>query len=370
MKNFVTVADVNKLLENYYNKAEIDQLLADLYAKLNNAPTQQDVQALIDQAKNEIQAKLDAMQVELDALKQQVNELQTKVDQLFNRIQSLVVVPQYSNGDVELKALSGNNYQLFVNVKVNPANALQQMADLKGYFHVDSRQVIVTRGAGDAGPKFTVSDVVVKDASAGILTVTAQCQLSHVDPVPYRLPFKVAVEFKNNTNNHSSEYVSVRYVEAQSTDQTPYIFKSGTEVLKTASDAGFLNFGSDRTYVRKVLAETVNLDGSTLVQISGSTPVFTTPVKGTSQQVAANKDIPAFYGLAAVYDTKGNSHMELNNYISVNAIDGSVSMKNNLAPGVTVSDLTGYKLVLSLQARQGGYNYGEPAYICVELQKK
>ncbi|EJX01353.1 chromosome segregation ATPase-like protein [gut metagenome] len=370
LKDFVTAADVNKMLENYYNKAEIDKMLADLYAKLNNAPSQQDVQALIDEAKNEIQAKLDAMQGELDALKQQVNDLQTKVDQLFNRLQSLVILPQFSNHCVELKSIAGSNYQLTLNVKVNPANALQQMTELKNYFHIDSREAILSRAAGDAGPKFTVIDVKVKDASAGILTVIAQCQLSNVDPHANKMPFTVAVEFKNDSNNRSSEYVSVRFVQPQNADQTLYTFKSGSDVLKTAMDSGFKEFNKDNTYVRNLLAETANVDGTPIVQIEGSTPVFTTPVLGTSQAVPENKDIPVFYGLAAVYDPQGISHMELNNYISVNAIDGAISMKNNLAPGVTMIDLTGYKLVLSLQASKGGYNYGEPAYICVELQNK
>lgn len=69
----------------------------------------------------------------------------------------MVIIPQYSsNEEVELKPREGNKYELNVNVKINPADVLNEVTALEGYFHIDSREAIPTRGAGDAGPAFTV----------------------------------------------------------------------------------------------------------------------------------------------------------------------------------------------------------------------
>lgn len=370
LDGFVTADEVQQMLDNYYNKAEIDKLLADLAAKLDQTPNKEEIDRLIAEAMKGVQEQISAMQNKLDELKTQIDQLQGQVDQLFNRIQSMSIIPQFATGEVELRPMDGNNYQLAIRVKVNPAQAVKDMVNLKDYFHIDSREAIVARAAGDRGPKFTVVDVAADEADPGVFTVKAQCSLEKVDPIAHTMPFTVAVEFKNADNERGTEYTKVRFVPAQSTDQTPYVFKSGSEVLKTGHDSGFLQFNAGNTYVRNVLGAVENINGGVLTQIMGSTPVFAAKVLGSSQKIAENKDIPAFYGLAAIYDAKGVSHMELINYISVNSVDGSLSMKNNLAAGVTVTDLTGYKLVISLQARQNGFNYGEPAYVCVELQKK
>lgn len=370
MDKFVTITEVENMLADYYNKEQIDNMFAAVYARLDNLPNKDEMDKLIEEATKEIKDQLALMQGEIDKLKNKCTELEEKVDRLFNRIQSMVIIPQYSsNEEVELKPREGNKYELNVNVKINPADVLNEVTALEGYFHIDSREAIPTRGAGDAGPAFTVEKVAVKDAAEGIFTVTATCELPTVDPVTHKMPFTVAVEFENSNNNRSTSYKGVRYVPAQSEDQTTYEFKSGTEVVRTKADLGLRAFAEEDIYKHAVLGEVKNVD-TKVIQIVDNLPVFATEVLGSSTANESNQNIPVVYSLGIIYDEAGKPQPDLPNYIKVDMHNGALSMGLTLDPSRVTDDLTGYKVVIGLQARKDGINYGEPAYICVELQKK
>lgn len=370
MDKFVTIEEVENMLADYYNKKEIDEKFAMVYEQLNNIPNKDEMDKLIEEATKEIKDQLALMQGEINELKNKCTELEEKVDRLFNRIQSMVIIPQYSsNEEVELKPREGNKYELNVNVKINPADVLNEVTALEGYFHIDSREAIPTRGAGDAGPAFTVEKVAVKDAAEGIFTVTATCELPTVDPVTHKMPFTVAVEFENSNNNRSTSYKGVRYVPAQSEDQTTYEFKSGTEVVRTKADLGLSAFAEEDIYKHAVLGEVKNVD-TKVIQIVDNLPVFATEVLGSSTANESNQNIPVVYSLGIIYDEAGKPQPDLANYIKVDMHNGALSMGLTLDPSRVTDDLTGYKVVIGLQARKDGINYGEPAYICVELQKK
>lgn len=368
MDKFVTITEVENMLADYYNKEQIDNMFAAVYARLDNLPNKDEMDKLIEEATKEIKDQLALMQGEINELKNKCTELEAKVDRLFNRIQSMVIIPQYSsNEEVELRSRESNTYELNVNVKINPADVLNEVTALEGYFHIDSREAIPTRGAGDAGPAFTVEKVAVKDAAEGIFTVTATCELTTVNPMT--LPFAVAVEFKNSNNNRSTDYKGVRYVPADSEDQTTYTFTSGTgETVYTKADLGLSNFTEADIYQHDVLEKTMN-QGSTVTQITVDKPVFE-KIVGSSEENPNYKNLPVSYSMGNIYDKDGKARPELINYIQVDAHNGTISMKASLTPGVTTDDLTGYRVVIGLQARENGINYGKPAYMCVELVQK
>lgn len=368
MDKFVTITEVENMLADYYNKEQIDNMFAAVYARLDNLPNKDEMDKLIEEATKEIKDQLALMQGEINELKNKCTELEAKVDRLFNRIQSMVIIPQYSsNEEVELRSRESNTYELNVNVKINPADVLNEVTALEGYFHIDSREAIPTRGAGDAGPAFTVEKVAVKDAAEGIFTVTATCELTTVNPMT--LPFAVAVEFKNSNNNRSTDYKGVRYVPADSEDQTTYTFTSGTgETVYTKADLGLSNFTEADIYQHDVLEKTMN-HGSTVTQITVDKPVFE-KIVGSSEENPNYKNLPVSYSMGNIYDKDGTARPELINYIQVDAHNGTISMKASLTPGVTTDDLTGYRVVIGLQARENGINYGKPAYMCVELVQK
>lgn len=368
MDKFVTITEVENMLADYYNKEQIDNMFAAVYARLDNLPNKDEMDKLIEEATKEIKDQLALMQGEINELKNKCTELEAKVDRLFNRIQSMVIIPQYSsNEEVELRSRESNTYELNVNVKINPADVLNEVTALEGYFHIDSREAIPTRGAGDAGPAFTVEKVAVKDAAEGIFTVTATCELTTVNPMT--LPFAVAVEFKNSNNNRSTDYKGVRYVPADSEDQTTYTFTSGTgEAVHTKADLGLSNFTEADIYQHDVLEKTMN-QGSTVTQITVDKPVFE-KIVGSSEENTNYKNLPVSYSMGNIYDKDGTARPELINYIQVDAHNGTISMKASLTPGVTTDDLTGYRVVIGLQARENGINYGKPAYMCVELVQK
>ena len=350
MDKFVTITEVENMLADYYNKEQIDNMFAAVYARLDNLPNKDEMDKLIEEATKEIKDQLALMQGEINELKNKCTELEAKVDRLFNRIQSMVIIPQYSsNEEVELRSRESNTYELNVNVKINPADVLNEVTALEGYFHIDSREAIPTRGAGDAGPAFTVEKVAVKDAAEGIFTVTATCELTTVNPMT--LPFAVAVEFKNSNNNRSTDYKGVRYVPADSEDQTTYTFTSGTgETVHTKADLGLSNFTEADIYQHDVLEKTMN-QGSTVTQITVDKPVFE-KIVGSSEENPNYKNLPVSYSMGNIYDKDGTARPELINYIQVDAHNGTISMKASLTPGVTTDDLTGYRVVIGLQARE------------------
>lgn len=370
MDGFVTIEEAEAMLDEYYDKEQINAMFGEVYGKLNDVPNRDEMEKLVETATGELRKELEAMQQDITALQERCTALEEKVDRLFNRIQSMVIIPEYSSsGEVALRPVTGNEYLLAVNVKVNPAGAVGDILNLKNYIRIDSREAIPTRAAGDAGPVFTVKEAFLKDAQQGIFTVKATCRLLQTDPDTQILPFTVAVEFSNSDNDRSTDYVGVRFVPATSEDQSRYEFSAGGEVLKTRDDLGLSGFSEEDIYERAVLGE-VNNNGSKVVQIIGSAPVFEEVVVGTSNEIGENKEIPVFYSLAAIYDLQGNSKLDLVNYIQVDAYTGALSMKADLTPQVTTSSLEGYKVVIKLQARKDGIDFGLPAYICVELQNK
>lgn len=345
--------------------------MANVYKQLDARPTKDEVNDLIAEATDALKSKLAAMEADIQALKDRCDALEKKVDQLFNRIQSMTIIPQYSGtSQVELTPYNGNEYKLSLNVKVNPASAIADMVDLKSYFSIDAREALVSRAVGDAGPAFTIQDVTVKDAAAGIVSVNAVCTLSTVDPNTISMPFVVAVSFRNNDNDRTTDYVGVRFVPASTEDYTEYQFSYGTQLVNTKKGLDLDLYAESDIYKLPVLSQMRVLD-SDLIQIDGSHPIFADDVLGSSKVVEANKNIPVYYSLAAIYNEKGYPvTTALSNYIQVSPQTGELSMKANLTPSVTPTDITGYKVIVLLQARRNGVNYGLPAYVCVELQKK
>ena len=118
-----------------------------------------------------------------------------------------------------------------------------------------------------------------------------------------------------------------------------------------------------------MLGEVKNVD-TKVIQIVDNLPVFATEVLGSSTANESNQNIPVVYSLGIIYDEAGKPQPDLPNYIKVDMHNGALSMGLTLDPSRVTDDLTGYKVVIGLQARKDGINYGEPAYICVELQKK
>lgn len=109
MDKFVTITEVENMLADYYNKEQIDNMFAAVYARLDNLPNKDEMDKLIEEATKEIKDQLALMQGEINELKNKCTELEAKVDRLFNRIQSMVIIPQYSsNEEVELRSRESN----------------------------------------------------------------------------------------------------------------------------------------------------------------------------------------------------------------------------------------------------------------------
>lgn len=368
----LTEEDVEKMLAGYYNKAEIDNIISDVYAALSGKPSEEAVKQLIAEATQGINAQLAAMEGRIAQLEQTYNSLRADVDNLLNRIQSMTVIPQFTTGEVQLTTFGGDNtYLLTVNVKVNPADAVKDLTKLKSLFAVYSREAIVGRAAGDKGPSFKVLNVEPKKKDEqGVFTLTATCSVSE----PFKqgtLPFVVAVGIKHEGNDRITEYKGVRFVQEKVNPDLEYAFRSDVAgELKTKSGIDLGNFGDGSIYDCEVLGEEVLSNGSTVVQITHPDFIFKGNVTGAPLGDSSVERVPVQYTLAAIYNEKGESDLDMNNFIQVGPNTGHLSMKRNLVPGFSSKNLTGYKLVVRIQAHEYGTDYGKPAYVCVNLSPK
>ena len=60
---------------------------------------------MIKDANQQLQSQIDTMKADIDQMKAQISTLEEKVAALLNRVQSMQLVPDYSNGSVKLSKI-------------------------------------------------------------------------------------------------------------------------------------------------------------------------------------------------------------------------------------------------------------------------
>ena len=366
--NYVTREEIEKLLDNYYDKAAIDRQLEAMFQKINDCPTLDDMNQAIEEAAQQLQEQLDKMQQQIAQLTSQYDALKQQVETLMNRIQSFELLADYNDGTVKVKESTPGHYTMELKVEITPEDAAGKLTNLKGIVGLRCREVIPVRSSNSL-PAMTVEEVT--QSAYGELTVKVGFTLEEALEGGQALPYQVAVVLNDGNNYKLTEYRPLRLESHEAMDtNTDYTFMAGTEILQTKEDIGVGNFAESEIYKLPVLKAILNQSGASICQIEGIQSLFNAAVTASSTvEGSSRKDLPVVYSLAAIYDTQGVARGELWNYIEVSTA-GQVSMKSNLTPGVTPTSLEGFKMVVGLQAKQNGQNYGKRAYVCFRLQMK
>ena len=366
--NYVTREEIEKLLDNYYDKAAIDRQLETVFQKINDCPTLDDMNQAIEEAAQQLQEQLDKMQQQIAQLTSQYDALKQQVETLMNRIQSFELLADYNDGTVKVKETTPGHYTMELKVEITPEDAAGKLTNLKGIVGLRCREVIPVRSSRSL-PTMTVEEVT--SGATGELTVKVGFTLDGAPEGGQALPYQVAVVLNDGNNYKLTEYRPLRLESHEAMDtNTDYTFMAGTEILQTKEDIGVGNFAESEIYKLPVLKAILNQSGASICQIEGIQSLFNAAVTASpTVEGSSRKDLPVVYSLAAIYDTQGVARGELWNYIEVSTA-GQVSMKSNLTPGVTPTSLEGFKMVVGLQAKQNGQNYGKRAYVCFRLQMK
>ena len=366
--NYVTREEIEKLLDNYYDKAAIDRQLETVFQKINDCPTLDDMNQAIEEAAQQLQEQLDKMQQQIAQLTSQYDALKQQVETLMNRIQSFELLADYNDGTVKVKETTPGHYTMELKVEITPEDAAGKLTNLKGIVGLRCREVIPVRSSRSL-PTMTVEEVT--SGATGELTVKVGFTLDGAPEGGQALPYQVAVVLNDGNNYKLTEYRPLRLESHEAMDtNTDYTFMAGTEILQTKEDIGVGNFAENEIYKLPVLKAILNQSGASICQIEGIQSLFNAAVTASSTvEGSSRKDLPVVYSLAAIYDTQGVARGELWNYIEVST-SGQVSMKSNLTPGVTPTSLEGFKIVVGLQAKQNGQNYGKRGYVCFRLQMK
>lgn len=365
---YVTQEEVEALLANYYDKAAIDSQFAEVFQKINECPTLDDVNKAIADAAQQLQGQLDQMQQSINQLTSQYTDLKKQVETLMNRIQSFELLADYNDGTVKVTETTPGNYEMWLKVEITPEDAAAKLTNLKGIVELRCKEVIPVRSSNSL-PAMTVEEVTTN--ASGELAVKATFTLADALEGGQALPYQVAVVLNDGNNYKLSEYRPLRLESNGSVEtEVNYTFLKGTEVLRTKEDIGASLFGADDIYELPALKGMTGQTGTLLYQIEGTQALFNETVTASSTTEGSSyKNLPVVYSLAAIYDTQDVARGELWNYIEVSP-SGEISMKSNLTPGVTPTSLEGFKIVVGVQARQNGQNYGKRGYVCVRLQMK
>lgn len=366
--NYVTREEIEKLLDNYYDKAAIDRQLETVFQKINDCSYLDDMNQAIEEAAQQLQEQLDKMQQQIAQLTSQYDALKQQVETLMNRIQSFELLADYNDGTVKVKETTPGHYTMELKVEITPEDAAGKLTNLKGIVGLRCREVIPVRSSRSL-PTMTVEEVT--SGATGELTVKVGFTLDGAPEGGQALPYQVAVVLNDGNNYKLTEYRPLRLESHEAMDtNTDYTFMAGTEILQTKEDIGVGNFAESEIYKLPVLKAILNQSGASICQIEGIQSLFNAAVTASSTvEGSSRKDLPVVYSLAAIYDTQGVARGELWNYIEVST-SGQVSMKSNLTPGVTPTSLEGFKIVVGLQAKQNGQNYGKRGYVCFRLQMK
>lgn len=335
------------------------------------AELQNKFQGLLNEVEKNLSSKIDNLQSQIDKLQSQIDKLQEQIDELANRIKKMDIIPDFNNQSVLLKQ-DGSKYTLKINVKVMPASVIDEMIEQKDAISIDSRKVTPVTRSAEAGPEFTVEKVEKYDEAT--LTVTASA--TEVEGLPSSvakdLACQVAVVFNKNAENGNcsqSGYCGVRFSPNDVVDgNKDYDFFQENIPVNVATGSDLVDFNDTDIYKRNILADIEDL-GNNLVEIIGTQPVLEGEDVKASPKDDGTKKLNVIYSYIMAYDKNGTAVSHMDSHIGVTT-DGKIFMKQHLNPGVNVTSIEGYKVVVRLQASENGYFYGKPAFVCIELLKK
>ena len=306
------------------------------------------------------------------AIEKEIKSIQEDIKNLFDRIQSMVIIPQYTGNYVKLETSNESNkkYKLTMEVDIRPFNIAEKIA--KDAFSISVKSVEPT-------PTREVSELlainiesVSSNKGSSTFTITASTTMEIENASIYSTPmnFQVALALNDvsvgaSKNDRLSEYMGVYYVAPGSVDEGAlYKFyeKNGDtkKELENVKESISPTISESDCYQRYFL-----IDGNFMNQ---SHPIFDSKItanRGEPQTLAnEGEDLEVEFSLASAAYSNQTS-LGLANCFTVSSNGIITQIKDASA---YVKSLDGVKIFVGLQAKKGSVKYGKHCYICVVLK--
>ena len=328
---------------------------------------------LIAATKNDLQQEINAMQSELNDLKTEVQQLKDQLANLIKRVQSMQLIPDFSNGAVTLNMESSTRAVLTLRVKVNPAECIDDIIkNHKNILEIISMPVVPVRSNGNL-IDFDITSV--NKLGNGIIEIKAAkeyFELANQD-VDQNLPIQVAVSLNDGNNDRTTNFANVRYTTTPERDQDvdyTFTFEDNKEVKTLANTINVQDFIKAESVYDMNILENMSFPTGVLCQIPQGSFQFAGKTMTSSPATGdTTKKYSVKYTLSMIFNKENNPDGYMLNYVVVTP-DGKVYMKSNLNPPLTKRSLENYKLIVEMQATDGKFVYGKKRTACVELKMK
>lgn len=309
----------------------------------------------------------------ISAIEKEIESIQEDIKNLFDRIQSMVIIPQYTGNYVKLETSNESNkkYKLTMEVDIRPFNIAEKIAKDVFSISVKSVEPTPTRDVSEL-PAFSIESVSSNKGSS-TFTITASTTMEIGNASIYSTPmnFQVALALDDvssgtSKNDRLSEYMGVYYVAPESIDEDVlYKFYENGELkeeLKNVTESISPSISESSCYLRTFL-DNGNFMGK-------SYSIFDSKITANrgEKQVRANEkeDFEVEFSLAsAAYSSQAS--LGLANCFTVSS-NGIITQTKDAS--AYVKSLDGVKIFVGLQAKKGSVKYGKHCYICVVLKNK
>lgn len=338
---------VKEHLEGYITTTELVGTLKTKVTALENT---------IEEHKNKL--------VDID---KELNSIKADIQNLFNRIQSMVIIPEYAGNYVKLEtADTGNGYTLTMNVDIRPFSVAAKFGNEAFSISVKPVNPIPTRAIS---PTFTIMRMDT-DSKSETFKITASTTDLDLASSIYSAPtaFQVALVLNNPIksgddkigDDRLSEYMGVYYVAPGSQDVNTlynfYIGEIGNDNELKVSES--TNIDLDDFYSGDFLT-----DGSMAENTSYS--IFNKDIIAKGGQYPSSGGTVEF-DLAGAAFNNGVMSSDLAKCFTVSS-NGAITRIGDVSG---VPDLTGVRLFIGLQAKAGNVKWGKHCYICIVLKNK
>ena len=302
------------------------------------------------------------------AIEKEIESIQEDIKNLFDRIQSMVIIPQYIGNYVKLES-SDNGYELTMEVDIRPFEVAKKIAEGAFSISVKSVDSTPTRAENEL-PVFSIESITSTQSSTFTITASTTMEIENASIYSTPMNFQVALALNDvsvgaSKNDRLSEYMGVYYVAPGSVDEGAlYKFyeKNGDtkKELENVKESISPTISESDCYQRYFL-----IDGNFMNQ---SHPIFDSKItanRGEPQTLAnEGEDLEVEFSLASAAYSNQTS-LGLANCFTVSSNGIITQIKDASA---YVKSLDGVKIFVGLQAKKGSVKYGKHCYICVVLK--
>ena len=300
------------------------------------------------------------------AIEKEIESIQEDIKNLFDRIQSMVIIPQYIGNYVKLES-SDNGYELTMEVDIRPFEVAKKIAEGAFSISVKSVDSTPTRAENEL-PVFSIESITSTQSSTFTITASMTTEIKNASIYSTPMNFQVALALNDvsvgaSKNDRLSEYMGVYYVAPGSVDEgLLYKFYENGDTkkeLKNVKESISPTISESDCYQRYFL-----IDGNFMNQ---SHPIFDSKITANQgEKTLANEgeDLEVEFSLASAAYSNQTS-LGLANCFTVSS-NGTITQIKDASD--YVKSLDGVKIFVGLQAKKGSVKYGKHCYICVVLK--